>query len=348
VALLALAPPRHANPEETVTTSSDADAVAHGNNAFAVELFMHLASQEKGNLFLSPYSVSTALAMTYAGARGETASQMGKVLHFGLPPERLHQGFSALSAALRGTGEDRKGYRLIVANRLWGQRDYGFLADFLRTTRDLYGAELAQVDFAQQPEAARLEINAWVEKETARLIKDLLPPGVPDPLARLVLTNAIYFKGDWTSRFDPQATRDAPFHLMSEDAVDIPMMSQKDDFRYNSVNGIQILELPYADKELSMIVVLPPRTSGLRDLEAELTSQQIDEWTSDMVEREVDVRIPKFEMSSRLRLNGVLAALGMTQAFDRAAADFSGMNGRGRRHRRGDAADECRSSAGDL
>ena len=189
--------------------NADVRAVVEGNNRFALDLYARLREEQPGNLFFSPGSLSTALAMTYAGAGGQTAEQMAEVLHFRLPQDQLHPAFAALQQTWDADGKDA-GYRLSVANRLWGQRDFDFRDDFLAVTREHYGAELARVDFARQAEPARQRINAWVEEQTQGKIADLIPPGALDAMTRLVLTNAVYFKGDWAEPFRKEATQAGP------------------------------------------------------------------------------------------------------------------------------------------
>ena len=189
--------------------AADRAAVVEGDNAFAVTLYGQLRKQP-GNLFFSPESISTALAMAYAGARGDTASEMAKTLHFTLPPAQLHPAMGSLLSNLNAPHE---GYQLSVANALWAQRGYTFLKDFLDLMNNDYSAGLNQVDFKGATEAARLTINHWVEQRTANKITDLLQPGALRPSTRLVLTNAIYFKGDWQSQFDKAQTKDEDFHI---------------------------------------------------------------------------------------------------------------------------------------
>ena len=295
------------------------------NNAFALALYAKLRAEDQGNLFLSPYSISTALAMTYAGAKGKTAAEMAEVLHFTVPQEQLHPGFAALTAKLHGDIK-KEGYQLRIANRLWGQAGYHFLPTFLQVTRDHYGAELAQVDFAQDTEAARHTINAWVEEKTEEKIKDLLAQGVLDSGTTLVLTNAIYFKGDWQRKFEAKATKDAPFLLTPQKKVTVPMMRQRGKFAYGVVGNVQVLELPYVGKDLSMFVLLPKEVDGLADLEKSLSEETLNTWTSGLREQTVEVLLPKFKMTSGFRLEKVLGAMGMPLAFS-DKADFSGMTG---------------------
>lgn len=300
-------------------------SVVKGNNAFALELYAKLKAQE-GNLFLSPYSISTALAMTYAGARGNTAAQMAKVLHFELEEARLHRAFQKLINQLNAQGK-KGGYQLSVANALWGQKGYGFLKEFLDLTRKHYGAGLHELDFVGATEAARKTINAWVEKETKAKIKDLIKPGVLDTTTRLVLTNAIYFKGDWASKFKEERTRPEPFHLGSGKSVDVPLMRQTEEFKYMEADGFQALELPYVGEHLSMVVLLPEKCDGLPALEKSLTRENLDKWLSQLRKQKVHVFVPKLKMTCEFSLGEGLQAMGMTDAFG-GSADFSGMNGK--------------------
>ena len=308
------------------TPVAQTDAVVQGNNAFALALYAKLRAEDQGNLFLSPYSISTALAMTYAGAKGKTAAEMAEVLHFTVPQEQLHPAFAALTAKLHGDIK-KEGYQLRIANRLWGQAGYHFLPTFLQVTRDHYGAELAQVDFAQNTEAARHTINAWVEEKTEKKIKDLIAQGVLDSGTTLVLTNAIYFKGDWQRKFEAKATKDAPFLLTPQEKVTVPMMRQRGKFAYGVVGKVQVLELPYVGKDLSMFVLLPKEVDGLADLEKSLSVETLNTWTSGLREQTVEVLLPKFKMTSGFRLEKVLGSMGMPLAFS-GEADFSGMTGK--------------------
>jgi len=303
----------------------DLSALAKGNNQFAFDLYGRLRT-EPGNLFFSPNSISTALAMTYAGAKADTESQMADALHYDLAPDRLHPAFSTLVERLHG--RTKKGIEIKVANRLWGQTGYEFLPAYIQVTKQQYRAELGQVDFVQQTEAARQAINTWVEEQTNDKIKDLIPSGVLNEMTRLVLTNAIYFKGDWGSQFDKKATKDATFHLSATENVDVPMMFQKEEFKYGAVDDVQILELPYVGNDLSMLVLLPKEVDGLPSLEEKLTLDNLGKWSSALRKQKVDVYLPKFTMTSQFSLDGVLRAMGMTAAFDSGQADFSGMIGK--------------------
>jgi len=303
-------------------------AVVSGNNQFAFDLYAKLAEQEQGNLFFSPYSVSTALAMTYAGARGNTEAQMAAALHFSLPQDDLHAAFGDVIGDLNGS--QREGYQLNTANRLWGQQGYGFLPEFLDVTRLNYGAELARVDFIGATEPTRQTINHWVEEQTQQKIKNLIPSGVLTPLTRLVLTNAIYFKSDWKYQFDPELTEQAPFWTTPAEQVNVSMMHQvNDELKHAALPTFQILELPYTSEDVSMIALLPNERDGLAELEAWLTAETLRQSADQMVSKKVSVSIPKFGMTQKFGLSPVLSSLGMPDAFDPTAADFSGMNGEG-------------------
>lgn len=313
---------------------ADTAAVVAGNTEFALELYAKLKDdlnikEADGNLFFSPYSISTALAMTWAGARGETEKQMADVLHFSLPQERVHQALGALEKQLNAADKNR-GYQLSVANALWGQKGYGFLNEFLTLTKKNYDAGLRELDFVNpvEREKARKTINKWVEKKTNKKIKDLIQPGILNELTRLVLTNAIYFKGDWAIQFDKKDTRDAPFKLSADKEVTVPMMHLEDRFKYAETNDLQILELPYKGQDLSMIVLLPKKVDGLAELEKSLTVKNLDTWLSELRKQEVRVYLPKFKMTTGpLELRNILKSMGMKDAFSLPPADFSGMTG---------------------
>jgi serpin B len=298
--------------------------LVHGNNRFGLDLYGKLR-QAPGNLFFSPYSISAAMAMAYGGARGETESQMAKVMHFGEEQTALHTAFAALQTGLKTEGSNAD-YQLNVANRLWGQSGIPFLESYLQLTQRDYGAALQTLDFAGAAEASRGTINRWVEEQTHEKIKDLLPPGSVDARTRLILTNAIYFLGNWASQFQTNATQDAPFFLGGGRETKAPMMYQKGHFRFAAAEGLQLLEMPYRGGQLAMTVLLPSDRDGLARLEESLSADKLDGWLGKLQSREVSVFVPKFKLTSEFTLNGTLAALGMTLPFS-ANADFSGMDG---------------------
>ncbi|MHC4501981.1 MAG: serpin family protein, partial [Planctomycetota bacterium] len=280
-------------PEPPVARLKDPEArsVAESVNAFALDLYAELKGGE-GNLFLSPYSISTALAMTYAGARGGTAFQMANCLHFTLGRERLHPAFKRLIDDLnaRAGGES---YRLSVANALWGQKDRTFIEEFTRLLEDNYAAGMKRADFENDADSARREINAWVEKETRGRIKDLIGPGVLDGLTRLVLANAVHFKGAWLSAFREHNTYDRDFTLHGGGKVKVRMMYRCGGFWYREFDGLQVLELPYRGDGLSMVVLLPAEHDGLGGLEETLTERELGAWLGRLRWREVIVHLPK-------------------------------------------------------
>ena len=325
VAVMAMALCFPAFAEAERAPSADVEKVVAGNTAFALDLYRRLAA-EQGNLILSPHSISAALAMTSAGARGRTAEQMAKTLHFDLPQAALHPAFGAL---IDGTAPAREGaFALHVANALWGQRGEKWLPAFLKTTQGNYGAGLREVDFVRARERARVTINQWVEKQTRDKIKDLLQRGVLTPDTRLVLTNAIYFKGEWSHPFEKRATRPRPFTLADGTKVKTPMMSQVESLSYAEEEGLQAIEKQYAGGEVSMVVLLPRKVDGLPALEKQLDAATVNRLVKAMRLRQVRVLLPKVEMTSSFELNKALTAMGMPDAFDARRADFSGMNGR--------------------
>jgi len=312
-------------------------AVVEGNNRFALELYRTLQATD-GNLFFSPYSVSTALAMTYAGAKGSTEAQMAQTLclptsasmlkKMGLPgepmtQEEFAQAFGAIVKAFNTQGEAGQ-YELKVANALWGQAGYAFLPAFVKRVETDYGGKLREMDFVHAAEQARQTINTWVAKQTNDKIKNLISRGILGPMTRLVLTNAIYFKGNWATQFKEELTRPEPFTLLDGKTVQSPMMNQKETFRYTETETLQILELPYVDEALSMVVLLPKAVDGIERLEAALNSENLAGWLDGLGKQEVKVTIPKFKMTSKFDLKQVLVRMGMRDAFTRAA-DFSGM-----------------------
>jgi len=304
----------------------DVTAAADGGNAFALDLYAELAPA-KGNLFLSPSSIHTALAMTYVGARGRTATQMAKTLHFTLGPKRLHPAFEGLLKKLRSPRTDyrkKPAYELHVANALWGQTGYPWHDEFLRLAEAHYAAGLRQLDF-RRTEQARGEINGWVARQTKDKIKDLIPPGAITPVTRLILTNAIYFKSNWAQKFSEKATRDEAFRLSADKTVQTAMMHQQRRFGYTETDAVQVLALPYTYHDLSMIVLLPKAVDGLPALEKSLTGKNLAAWLKQLRSHRVKVTLPKFKFTSRFTLARVLKAMGMADAFSRKEADFTGM-----------------------
>jgi len=320
--------------EEERVTDPDApeDDLAQrvdGNNAFAFDLYRALrdGGSSEENLFYSPYSISVALAMTYAGARGITEEQMAEVLHFDLPQARLHPALNALDLLLasRGQGTEDKRFQLHLVNALWGQTGYDFLPPFLDLLARNYGAGMRLLDFVRAPEASRTTINDWVSEETQNKIEELLPADAIDSATVLVLTNAIYFKAAWASPFDPQATREGTFYLLDGGEVNVPMMEQMSRFRYAEGDGVQAIELPYAGDEMSMVILLPAEGQF-----ASFAGSLDAAWATTLLERlqpqQLQLTMPQFTFESGFQLKRALSAMGMPQPFT-SAADFSGMDG---------------------
>jgi serpin B len=310
---------------EEGTPSADISAVIDANSQFAFDIYSEL-NREEGNLFFSPYSISVALAMVYEGARGTTAEEIQSVFHF--PTESLSRR-TAFAAIHRQLNAANATYTLSVANALWAQHDYKFLDEYLNTLRHDYAGEATNVDFQQATEAARETINHWVEENTKQKIKDLFPPGSLDDMTRLVLTNAVYFKGTWVRQFDNTYTRDEDFRVNPTTTLKVPMMRHATDegvtFRYAETETLQVLEMPYEGETLSMLVLLP-KNDDLTALENSLSTERLKEWNAKLTEQDVVVFMPKFMFNSKYFLNDMLATMGMPTAFT-DKADFSGMDG---------------------
>ena len=304
---------------------ADEETLVRDGNAFAVDLYQKLSSSD-GNLFFSPYSISSALAMTYAGARGNTEKEMAKALRFSLRQKELHPAFAALESRLNEVQKAGR-VKLSVANSLWPQQDYKFKDEYLSLVKKYYGVSVTPVDYKHAVEAARVRINAWVEEKTQKKIRDLIPAGILNSLTRLVLVNAIYFKGSWKNRFEVAKTKEASFYTSPGKPVRTPMMTQRREFGYAETDDLQALEMPYAGDDLSMIVLLPRKADGLKSLEDKLTSETIQQWELLMKMKEVFVSFPKFKTTSMFRLNKTLESLGMLDAFNVKKANFAGMDG---------------------
>ncbi|MCS6908071.1 MAG: serpin family protein [Anaerolineales bacterium] len=312
--------------------AEDLAELVSGNTAFALDLYRLLSADAAENLFYSPHSVSIALAMTYAGARGETERQMASALHFTLPQERLHPAFNALDQYFTGLGEaapedeESTPFRLHLANALWGQQGFEFLGEFLDVLAQNYGAGLRLVDFKANPEGARQTINQWVSEQTEQKIQDLIPPGTIDPLTRLVLTNAIYFNAAWQHPFQKEATSEQPFTLLSGEQVKVPMMKLSESLLYAEGEGYQLVSLPYHGAPLEMVVILPAE-GQFEALQANFTPAWLSQALEARQYRTVNLSFPKFQFEATFSLADALKRLGMPIAFQPDQADFSGMNG---------------------
>jgi len=323
-------------PNESSETTTTSHAIAEpsanlrslvlSNSEFGFNLYQRLRSSE-GNLFFSPYSISTAMAMVCAGARGETQKQIEKALHFSLNQEKLHSAFAELQTGLNKMQETGN-FELHVANSLWPQQDYKFLDEYLSLTKQYYGVSISPVDYVHAREETRQIINKWVEGKTKGKIKDLIPLGSFHDLTRLVLVNAIYFKGNWEYQFDPDKTEESPFYISSEKSVQIPMMKQEEQVFYAESESIQFLELPYVGNALSMLLLLPKRIDGLKQLEDSLSIENIELWRNNLAKTKVIISIPKFKMNYKNFLKETLTDMGMVDAFIYPQANFAGMDGR--------------------
>ncbi len=324
---------RSEKPRVTVPLATDSELtdLVRGNNAFAFGLYQKLREEESGNLFYSPYSISLALAMTYAGARDETERQMSNALHFTLSQDKLHPAFNALDLQLASRGEgssgqDGKGFRLNIANAIWGQHGYAFLQNFLDKLAENYGAGMRIANFIEAPEDSRVTINDWVAQQTEEKIQDLIPSGAINPLTRLVLTNAIYFNAAWLSPFDEKSTAAGDFHLLTGNSIKVPMMRQTESFGYARDTGYQAVELLYDGSEISMVILLPDK--GTFDtFEKSLNAELISQISKDLRRQRIDLTMPSFEFEAQFKLGATLKKMGMSDAFDPQLADFSGMDG---------------------
>jgi len=328
--ILAAPPPPPATSVETIA----------GDHAFAADLYK-AAQQPGGNLFLSPASVRIALAMTAAGALGDTESEMRSALHLNESAHQTNTGFRALLSdwAARGTPAipkdapdwkrdqlQRDAIELHVVNRLWGQSGKPFLAPFLSVLEKDYRAPLEQLDFAKSLDASVARINAWVAEQTANKIQNLLSVQALSPSTRLVITNAVYFKAAWTSPFHAGSTQPADFFNGAK-IVGVPTMQQTAHFAYGEADNAKVLELPYADGSMSMVIVLPNEKDGLGALETSLSGASFDRWLNALKPERVHVGLPKFKTESTFALASALQSLGMKSAFDASAANFGGMDG---------------------
>jgi len=308
---------------------ADISSLTEGNSFFAFNLYK-LLSEDDGNLFYSPYSISAALAMTYAGARGDTEKQMSDTMQFYLSQDQLHPAFNSLDQELASRGEgaqgkDGEGFRLNIVNAIWGQKDYAFLTSFLDTLAKNYGAGLRILDFINETEPSRIAINDWVSDETEGRIEDLIPQGAISQMTRLVLTNAIYFNAAWQYPFEEGATSPGVFYLLNGDEVTVPMMEQQESFSYTEGDNYQAVELPYDGRELSMVILLP-NSGQFETFEGDIDYQQVKDIIENLGRREVKLKMPKFEFDSSFGLKKTLIDMGMPVAFS-AGADFSGMTG---------------------
>ncbi|GAA6097938.1 leukocyte elastase inhibitor-like [Tachysurus ichikawai] len=311
------------------------ESLSRANSAFALDLYRAIsADAPDGNLFLSPLSISAALSMVYLGARGATAEEMATVLSFSSIPD-VHNHFKTLNSAVNSP---KASYILRLANRLYGEKTFNFLSDFVDSTQKLYQADMKAVDFIGSSEESRKLINHWVEEKTEGKIKDVLQPGMVTEMTRLALVNAIYFKGKWKHVFNTEDTKEMPFKINQKETKPVQMMYQTKKFLFNYVDEyrLQVLDLPYEEEELSMVVLLPEEAQDgsdpLHKLESELTVDKLLEWTNqEKMDRwtDINVHLPKFKLEEQYSLEGILNNMGMSSLFKANAADLTGMSSGG-------------------
>ncbi|MBS7617293.1 serpin family protein [Candidatus Bathyarchaeota archaeon] len=311
--------------DDSGSTQEGIQNVVNANNQFAFDLYSELSKTERGNIFFSPYSIFSAIAMTYEGARGQTADEIKSVFHF---PEIsiLRSNFAAIYNSINRKTD---AYELKTGNALWVQQDYPLLESYISIVEQYYGGKAVNLDFIKETEESRQTINSFIEEQTNGKIKDLIPPGYLDSMTRLILTNAIYFKGTWTWEFDKSETREEDFKITPTQVVKVPMMYMKPDeavFNYADLGELQILELPYKGEEISMLILLP--TENLDAIESSLTAEKLNEWRSKMQETKLDeIYLPKFKIDAKYFLKNALSAMGMPTIFSPGKADLSGMSG---------------------
>ena len=310
---------------------AEGEKLASAATKFAWNLYKQLLLSNSGNIFLSPASISIALGMTYLGARGNTASEMKDVLFFkDVDDKHLHSSFEDMLVALKNT--DGK-FALHTANRLYCEQSFKLLEEFMLRTKMHYQAEMAAVDFKGNHEGVREEINQWVEEQTAKKITDLLAAGTLNPLVRLILVNAIYFKGDWQYKFNETATKDGDFHISPTKKITVPLMFQNTKFNLGFSTDVKswIIELPYVDNKLSMFVILPDKVDGLQLLEQNLKFEHLinPEKEFHMRPTKTQVTLPRFKLEQSFSLADTLATMGILDLFDVKQADLSGIDGSG-------------------
>lgn len=329
--LLDINPNQDQNQEASKQKKENIATVVRDNKAFAFQLYSFL-SKSSGNLIFSPFSISSAFAMVYTGAAGETEAEMKRTFHFSLSEEDLNKAMSQLTRDFTSYNrEDNPDFRLLINNSIWADNSLVFLPDYIQRLLVDYQYRVRRVDFATQTEAARIEINRWVREHTYGRIIDIVPPGGIDSSTRLMLVSAIYLKARWEQLFNPQLTRQAPFFPNREKTVSVSMMENTSRFNFFKGENVSMLELPYlsvrsSELNFSFMIILPNETTGLTKVEEELTPDQIVNWMSEMKPQRVNAIIPKFTITKTLTLNETLEHMGMTLSFSRRA-DFSKMTG---------------------
>lgn len=317
--------PENLSGNNSVPIAAPDTSLVMGNNRFALELFQYIRSDEK-NVFYSPYSISAALAMTYGGARGESEKQMSQVLHFSPDQQKFHPKFRDLLSYVAGL-QQGDSLEMRTANALFVQKEFPVLTSYLDLINNYYGAGLQQVDFKNDLEKARLQINAWVAQQTQNRIKDLIVQGMINELARLVIVNTIYFNGSWEHRFDEKETMTRPFYRMPGKSSDASFMHRQGEYRYYQDDLLQAIEIPYLDSTLSMLVLLPQDHASMGTLEQSLNAGKYLSWIRQMSLTKVNLYLPRFRMTAEFELSEVLKKMGMPHPFS-LQADLSGIDGK--------------------
>jgi len=300
------------------------EQIVEGLNTFSFDLYRNLTAGTLRNTFYSPLSISSALAMTYAGAKGETAQQMQSTLHYGPQVDLFHSQYGAMIDSLSSKkGQD---FKINIANAIWVQDKFKLKNYYTETVKKDYNSEIRNLDFVDSPDASRDTINYWVEKKTAGRIQDLIPAGVIDEMTRLILTNAVYFNAEWANKFNKELTNKDEFYCLDNTVIKTEMMYQRHHHPVSQTEDYTILEIPYEGYEYSMLIILPNDKAGLTELSKTLSAKDIIVHDKSKKREDVLVYFPKFRMETNYDLNKSLSALGMPLAFS-ADADFSNMTG---------------------
>lgn len=307
-------------------TLKKVQSLVNGQNTFAFNLYGKIADDPQNlekNVFFSPYSIATALSMVYEGARGVTADEMQNMLYL---PVDANERLSATARIYNQLNKSDKQYILNTANALWTQKDYLFLDSYLSTVKNYYGGSATNVDFVRNGSDAVRQINSWAAQNTNNRIPQVLDEKMDTSALRLVLTNAIYFKGKWEKEFKKEATYPQAFYKNNGSEIQAPFMHKQEKLKYADTNDYEILEIPYEGKELSMIILLPKKDAPQEKKQA-ISQSDANELIEGMYSTTVNVSLPKFTFRTHYDLGKTLEQLGMILAFS-DVADFSGMDGK--------------------
>jgi serpin B len=309
---------------DTLATEQSVEEIANAMNNFSIDFYNSLSIDNSGNMFFSPYSIFVALSMVYEGARNETADEMFNILKF----QQYNETFLCSFGKIYNMLNEDQGYTANTANAIWIKKNYPLLDEYLKLIMNYYMGEATELNFSKPAKAAGI-INQWVEDQTNGKIKDLIPPTGINALTRLIITNAIYFKGTWDKQFNPDNTFDGDFEISPGNPVTVPMMSLTGEdtlFNYTETDDFQMIELPYTGNDISMIIILPKEDKSLNSVEDSINNENFTLWKDSFYGTEVDIYLPKFKMETEYGLNEYLINMGMLNAFTEHA-DFSGING---------------------